>query len=256
VTDEPWYRSLFGKDYLRIYGPRLTPERTTREVEGIVRLLDLPEGNAILDLACGHGRHAIALAQRGYRVTGQDLSDAFLERARSDAAAAGVDVRWVRGDMRSIPFAAEFDAVINVFTAFGYLESDSEDLKVLREVHKALKPGGQFLIEYIHHAGLLRRYRDANVERHDDGLIVVDESRFNLLNGRNEVRTTMCFTGGRSAEHRHSVRVYAVTELTRMLRDAGLGIRAVHGGLDGGPLTLDSTRVVMVSEKPAEAITR
>lgn len=256
MSEAPWYRSLFGEDYLRIYGPRLTAERTEREVEGIIRLLDLPPGSAILDLACGHGRHAMALAKRGYRVTGQDLSETFLERARSDAAAARVDVRWVRGDMRSIPFEDEFDVVINVFTAFGYLESDAEDLKVLREVRKALEPGGRFLIEYIHHAGLLREYREANVERRDDGLVLVDEGRFDLLSGRNEVRTTMLFPDGRRTEHRHSVRVYALTELTCMLAEGGLSTREVYGGLDGSPLTLDSMRVVVVSEKPAGGITK
>ena len=85
----------------------LPPERTAREVEGIARLLEewgVPPDGAVLDLACGDGRHAIRLAQRGYRVTGQDFSQVFLRRAEEDARAAGVDVRWVHGDMRQIAF--------------------------------------------------------------------------------------------------------------------------------------------------------
>jgi SAM-dependent methyltransferase len=87
----PWYVTFFGEDYLRIYAPVLPPERTAREVEGLVRLLEqlgVPPGGAVLDLACGHGRHAIPLAQQGYRVTGQDLSRHFLRRAQEDARAA------------------------------------------------------------------------------------------------------------------------------------------------------------------------
>src|SRR6266498_2542478 len=134
VTATPWYASFFGEEYFHIYGSMLSDERTAREVEGIVKLLALPPGSHILDLACGHGRHAVPLAQRGYRVTGQDLSQLFLEHAEAAARAAGVDVRWVHGDMRVIPFDAEFDAVTNIFTAFGYFDTEDEDLQVLRQV--------------------------------------------------------------------------------------------------------------------------
>ena len=96
----PWHATFFGEEYFRVYAPFLPEERTAREVEGIVRLLGLAPGSTILDLACGHGRHAIPLAERGYRVTGQDLSEVFLSRARADAAARGLAVRWVRQDIR------------------------------------------------------------------------------------------------------------------------------------------------------------
>src|SRR5690348_2401912 len=102
MSEQPWYKTFFGEDYLRIYD-FLTPERTVREVEGIVGLLRLPEGSSILDLCCGHGRHAVELAKRGYRVTGQDLSEVFLQHARAAVEAEGVDVQWVESDMRSIP---------------------------------------------------------------------------------------------------------------------------------------------------------
>src|SRR5919108_612225 len=94
----PWYQAFFGEDYLRIYAPFLPAERTAREVAGIINLLNLPTGSAILDLCCGHGRHAIPLAQQGYQVTGQDLSTVFLQRAREAADAQRVQVRWVHGD--------------------------------------------------------------------------------------------------------------------------------------------------------------
>lgn len=73
-----------------------------------------------------HGRHAIPLAERGFDVTGYDLNDVFLERARADARAEGAGVRWIRGDRRELPFEDGFDAVVSVFTAFGSFE-DPED---------------------------------------------------------------------------------------------------------------------------------
>src|SRR2546421_5304071 len=216
MGETPWYQAFFGENYLRIYGPFLSPERTEQDVEGIVKLLALPPGSTILDLCCGHGRHAIPLAQQGYRVTGQDLSEVFLQRARVAADAQHVQVRWVHGDMRTIPFENAFDAVINIFTAFGYLESDDEDQQVLVQVHKALKPGGLFLLEIIHREGLIRRYEPFGVARHDDGLIVIEERRFNLMTSRNETRVTTIDPDGRRTEYTHAVRIYTPTELVRL----------------------------------------
>src|SRR3954453_7471400 len=95
----PWYQQFFGPDYFRIYAG-FSPEGAARQVEQIVERLEPPAGARGFDLCCGHGRASIPLAARGYRVTGLDLSEHFLERARADAAAAGVEVEWVRADMR------------------------------------------------------------------------------------------------------------------------------------------------------------
>jgi SAM-dependent methyltransferase len=244
-----WYEEFFGEDYLRMYALTLAPERTVQEVEGIVRLLAPPPGSSILDLCCGHGRHAIPLAQRGYRVTGQDLSEFFLQRAQADAQVEGVSVRWVRGDMREIPFEDEFDAVINIFTAFGYFESEEEDQKVLQQVHRALKPGGRFLLELKHREDVIRRYRPSIVTRLDDGLIVTHESELDLLTSRNPVTMTMFFPDGRRKEYRHSVRMYTLTELAQMCEAAGLPLEAYYGGLDGSALTLDSKRLALLCRK-------
>src|SRR5437016_4273852 len=123
MNETPWYELLFGEDYLRHF--RTPPERTAQEVEQILQRLDLPPGSAVLDLCCGYGRHTIPLAQHGYRMTGQDLSDVLLQQARTDAEARGVHVQWVQSDMRRVPFEKEFDAVINIWTSFGYLENET-----------------------------------------------------------------------------------------------------------------------------------
>jgi SAM-dependent methyltransferase len=184
MTDTPWYKTFFGEDYLRIYDPILTPERTQREVDGIVNLLALPKGSSILDLCCGHGRHSITLAQHGYKVTGQDLSEVFLREAEKEALANGVHVDWLHGDMRNIPFENEFDAVINIFTAFGYLEDQGEDQKVLQQVCKALKQGGLFLLEMLHREALIRHFSPHMIEHHPNGLIVLEERDFDQILSR------------------------------------------------------------------------
>ncbi len=251
MSERPWYATSFGEEYLRAYAPYVSPQRTARDVEGILALLALRPGSVVLDLCCGQGRHAIALAERGYRVTGLDLSGVLLARARADAHARGVAVRWVRADMREIPFEGAFDAVINVFTSFGYLETEEEDRKVLAAVHRALLPGGRFLLELAHREDLARRYAApaVEVEEHADGVRVVWESRFDAGTERYEARGTVRFPDGRTAEVYHSLRSYAPAELARMLDAAGLRVRGRYGGLDGSALSPESRRLVVVSEK-------
>jgi len=249
MTGTPWYKTMFGVDYLRMYEPILTPERTQREVDGIDNLLALPQGSSILDLCCGHGRHAIALAQRGYQITGQDLSEVFLHEAEKEAVAKGVHVDWVHSDMRNIPFENEFDAVINIFTAFGYLETQDEDQQVLKQVSQALKPNGLFLLETLHREAFIRHFSPHMIEHRPDGLIVLEERNFDLLTSRANVKITMIYPYGERKEYGHAARVYTLTELAQMLTVAGLQVKASFGTWDGGELTIDSFRLILLAQK-------
>ena len=252
MSEQPWYVEFFGEDYLRLYAPILTPERTAQETADIVDRLGLPPGAKILDLCCGHGRHSIPLAHLGYQVTGQDLSGVFLDKAAVAAAETGVEIRWVRSDMRHVPFEAEFDAVINIFSAFAYLENQAEDQQVLAQVHKALKPGGLFLMEIVHRESLMRRFTPSSVSRYPDGLIVLEERYFNLLTSRMEVTVTMLYSTGARTEYSHAMRIYSLTELAGMMEAAGLHLEATYGGLDGSALMLDSHRMVLLARKPQD----
>ena len=248
MNNIPWYQSFFGEDYLRIYTPFLPAEKTARDVSNILNLLNLSPGSSLLDLCCGHGRHTIPLAQRGYTMTGQDLSEPFLRRAQAEAEAQATKIRWTQGDMRTIPFTDEFDAVINIFTSFGYLENEEEDLTVLQQVHKALKPGGLFLLETVYQPRVIRSFSPYGIIHYDDGLIVLEERQIDLIRSRNEVRVTMLHPDGRRTQFKQSVRIYTLPELTRMLAIAGLQVQAFYGELDGCPLTMDS-RLVVLSQK-------
>lgn len=249
VADQKWYTRFFGENYVRIYGPFLTPERTSREVNQIVELLSPPPESEILDLCCGHGRHAIPLAKRGYRVTGQDLSAFLLEKAEAEAADAGVSLRLVQSDMRQVPFEDEFDAVINIFSAFGYLESDEEDQKVLQQVHKALKAGGRFLLDTVHHGWLARNFEPRSWHLGSGETVILEEQEWDLVRGRSETTLTLIQPDGSREHHAYTMRMYAPTELVRMVRKARLTIDAVYGALDGRELTLDAPRFVILASK-------
>ena len=244
-----WYAEFFGADYLRLYRPYLTPKRTEADVIGLVRRLALPAGSRILDLCCGQGRHSIPLAVLGYRVTGLDLNPVLLGHAMSLDRDVEAGVRWVQGDMRRLPFGSEFDAVINVFTAFGYLENEAEDFQVLRDVERTLVPGGLFLLDVVNREALVRHFMPAEVEHRDDGLVVLQEQELDMRSSRLAVRVTLLESGGRGKEYRQSIRIYTLTELSGMLASAGLTLERYYGDLDGSPLNLDSRRLVLVARK-------
>jgi len=242
-----WFESFFGADYFEIYRDAFPPEATAAEVQGIVRLLGLPAGARVLDLACGHGRHAISLAACGWDVTGYDLSEVFLEEARANAAASGIAVRWVRGDMRALPYDTEFDAVINVFTAFGYFEDPEDDLETLRRVRRALVPGGRFLLETLHRDALPARFRPHIEYTTSTGAQVVRDYVWDLARDVIDDRVRIVRPDGTRAEYATSLRVRSLRELLALVRQAGLEPVAWYGGLDGSTLELGSRRLVLIS---------
>lgn len=255
LDEQPWYTGFFDDDYLRVFGPVLPAERTAAEVNGAVELLELAPGARLLDLCCGQGRHAVPLAQLGYRVTGLDLSRALLARAAAAAGRQSQRVGLVEADMRRLPFAdGSFDAVLNLFHAFGYLEDEAQDELVLGEVARVLGPGGRFLQEVANREALVRGWHDSEIARHDDGLIVLQERALDLRTSRDVVRYTLLAADGRRTTREASIRLYTLTELEAMLGRAGLELLAVFGDLDGGPLELDSSCLVTLSGRVGKGV--
>lgn len=252
MDEEAWYETYFREDYLEIIEGVLTPEGTEAQVKGIVSLLELEPGARVLDLACGHGRHSIPLANMGFDVTGYDLSEVFLDRARADAESQDASVRWIRGDMRELPFQDEFDAVINVFTAFGYFEDPEDDLRTLQGIRKALSPGGGFLLETIHRDALPARFQNRGFSRTSTGSLVLRERRWDLARDVMDEEVLLIRPDGSRTEYRMAMRMRSLHSYLDLLREAGLEPEAWYGGLDGSSLDLNSWRLVLVSRKGTE----
>jgi SAM-dependent methyltransferase len=237
----------FDDDYLYFYEELLTPERTAAEVELIWKLLELEPELELLDLACGHGRIANPLAERGVRVTGLDATPRFLELARENAARRGVEVEYVEGDMRSIPWSGRFDRVLSWFTSFGYF-SDDENRKVIAGAFRALRPGGLLAVELNNMLRLLQVYADEVVtERGDDRMI--DRHQFDIQTSRSLDERTI-IRGGKQRTFEFSVRMFTPAELRDWFLAAGFS-EAVAYGDDGEPLTAEheGRRMTVVGRK-------
>jgi SAM-dependent methyltransferase len=244
--DEEWaIGELFDEDYLHFFAGRLADEATDVEASTIWTLLALGEGTEVLDLACGHGRIANRLAGMGARVTGLDATRLFLDVARADAARRGLSVEYVQGDMRAIPWTERFDAVVSWFTAYGYFD-DGQNRAVLAQVHRALRPGGRFLIELIHKDGVLPHWLPVTVTETDDG-VLIDQREFDPLTGRSNAQWTIV-RNGRMRRSSFFARLFSFTELRDWLLDAGFRTVEGHAG-DGAPLTAAARRMILVAHK-------
>ncbi|NGM83621.1 methyltransferase domain-containing protein [Paenibacillus sp. 7124] len=241
-----WYEQSFGEDYLIVYKHR-DFGGARREVERMIGWLGLPAGAKVLDLCCGMGRHSLALAEAGYKVTGIDLSEALLREARAQEGAE--QVTWIRSDMRELPLEGDFDAVVNLFTSFGYFEEDEEHLKVLREIRRMLKPGGKFIIDFLNPA-----YVTTHLVPHstrEDGDNLIDEKR-RIEDGY--VKKDIILTSkidGTPRQYHERVKLYKLEKFRELLAAADLTIEAVHGSYEEDQYEAEtSPRMIFVGTRP------
>ena len=216
------------------------------------KLMRLKRGARVLDLCCGTGRHSIQLAKRGASVLGVDKTPAYLEQARR--AARGLPgCRFVEGDMRRLPFKGEFDAALNLWTSFGYFAKYSDDLKTLKGVARALKPGGLFLIELVDHAWTRSRTSHRHWNRRADGSYLLQEAV--LLEGADPRvinEWTILRRGQKPLRSRFVVRGYDERRLHAALLSSGLKPLKSWSSLVGAaPRRKFNGRLVVLARKPA-----
>lgn len=218
-----------------------------QEVEQIVSLLELQPGVSICDLCCGVGRHSLELARHGLNVTGVDRTALYLEQAKKKTEAEGLNIRFIQEDMRSYCEPNAFDAVINVFTSFGYFEEAADDKRVIENVYKALKDSGKFLIDIMGKEVLARIFQEKRW-REEDGVIVLEETKLSEDWSSVDSRWII-IKDGKQNECRISLRLYSASELCDLLKRCGFGQVDVYGDLSGSPYDQTAKRLVVVAHK-------
>jgi SAM-dependent methyltransferase len=243
-----WWDGYFDDTFVSIYRDFLTPERTERELAGLREMVPLPPGAEVLDVPCGWGRHSVALARAGFRVTGMDLSETLLARAGKRASAAGVHVELVRGDMRELPWRGRFDAVLSLYSSLGYWLSDDEDLRVLRGARDALRPDGAFVLETMHRDHIVGDYAARDWWETDDGMTVWVEREFDAVEGVSR-EWTRWSKGSKRGEKYHELRIRSATEWDALLRRAGLVPVDWYGDWELAPFVHSSEDLIVVCRR-------
>ena len=236
----------FGDDYLYFYAESIDDEHSDADTAEILALLGLAPGSTILDAPCGHGRLSRRLAAAGMRVTGVDLTHAYLDLARADPKLAPDAVTYLEGDVRALPVTGPYDAVVCWLNSFGYYD-DADCHTVLAEFHRVLRPGGTVAIDTMHHDGGVRHFVPAPegvvVRRGDDTM--VEQSTFDPVAGRMVIERTVHRDG--AVRHvSYFVRLPTPPEWVTWLEAAGFRDVRFRGG-GGGPLELDSWEMVVVA---------
>jgi SAM-dependent methyltransferase len=246
--DRPWYESFYGQTYRDLYDVHFSAEQSEQEARFAASALKLQPGDRVLDLCCGRGRHAVPLARLGLNVTGLDQSAEYLSLARTAAREAGVNIELLQADMRDIPASKPFDAVVNLFSSFGYLASDAEDARVLRAAHAALKPNGGLLLDLLNREWVLLNQTPDDQHTGPKGIVYLEHRDFDLRSGRNHVTfTAQAPDGTRHELPGHHIRLYTLTELIAMLDAAGFDFETAYGGFDGAPYAMHTRRMIVLA---------
>jgi SAM-dependent methyltransferase len=238
---------LFDEIYLRTYALRLGEADSAGEARAAASLARVEPPAEILDAPGGFGRHALPLAEAGYRVTVVDRSPVQLAEGRRGAGDAGWP-RWVQADFRELPFAdSSFDAVLNLFSSIGY-RGEEGDRRMLGEFLRTLRPGAAVIVETLHRDRLMTIFQPRRWEPLENDAVLVEESRFDAVAG--EIETDhILFADGERRAVTFRVRVYTATELVRLLADVGFEDIECFGDLEGGELTRE-TRLAVRARRP------
>jgi ubiquinone/menaquinone biosynthesis C-methylase UbiE len=234
-----WWEGFFDEEYIVLYAPILAAEPTEQEVATCVSLLRLTEGQRVLDLCCGTGRHAIPLQRRGMRVCGVDISRPLLKKAVQRADHVGAYPAWVLGDGRDLPLKnGAFDAGICLFNSIGF-GTDAEALAMLREARRCCK---QLLVEIAHRDEHVRTIKPGGefewTER--DGVRLLVQRWIEPIPGLARAIFRIQREGQPDVVRDFRHRLYTATEMVAMLRKAGFDRVDCYGDYERSRFTVDS----------------
>ncbi len=243
VATSEWFED---EEFWTAYAPIMFDEPRWAEVpsaiDAIERLVGLEPGSAVLDSCCGPGRHSIELASRGYRVTGIDITEAYLEAARESA---GGDARFIRADVREYSPGASFDLALNLYTSFGYFADPADDLVALRRLRACLRPGGALVLETTGKETAARDFTAGeSFERGGWGV----RTEYSVVGAWEGLRNRWILERGDEIVDREFVlRLYSGTEMRAALLAAGFRSARILGSLDGGPYDQSATGLVALA---------
>jgi len=227
-----WWRNIFNYLYLKTDADVVDDLNITRkEVDLFSTTLNLTTDDTILDLCCGQGRHALEINKRGFKVEGLDRSRYLIQKAKALAKKENLSVKFREGDARKLPFPPDsFEVVMMLGNSFGYFETVQDDLRILKEIFRVLKPWGRLLLDVTDGEYLREKFQARSWEWIDKKLFVCRERSLSADRQRlisREVVTDV--TKGVIADQFYAERLYTKDDLLTLLKEAGFSDGVIHG---------------------------
>ena len=242
-----WHKDFFQNSFYNPASPAAI-ERAPFEVRFILKQLKLKKNSTILDVCCGPARHSLMLAKKGFIVTGYDFSKEYLKEAAQKAKKTKINIDLVLGDMRRLKFKNEFDAALNLFTSFGYFKKFSDDMKVLKGVHKALKPNGLFLMDIINADFIRKNFKPADWFELKKGVFLLQEHE--LTNNKNGINNRWIkISKNKYLERNFFTRIYDKILLSKTLKKTGFKPLKFWGNFKGTKLSDKTNRLIVLARK-------
>jgi ubiquinone/menaquinone biosynthesis C-methylase UbiE len=243
---ENWHTGLF--DELGKYWVEIADSRATnKEAEFIGNVLRAR--GLLLDLCCGTARHSLALAEKGWDIVGLDISSRLLRVARGRMKGKHV-FPLVRGDMQHLPFRANaFSVVISMFTSFGYLPSEAEDMASLKETARALDQDGRFLIDVANREHLFRVFQKKDWGEFPSFYMLEKRTLDAQASKLHSQWVILDKKEGRVRAFNHDLRLYTLPQLRGMLHNAELRVEEVYGDYDQQAFQQESPRLIILTRK-------
>lgn len=251
-NQEEWYENEeFWKTFQEDMFEEENMEKAPEEIEKIEKLLEIEPPQKVLDLCCGIGRHSIPLAERGYEVTGVDITEQYIKKARSRAK-NNLNVEFIQDDMKKYREREKFDIAVNLCTSFGYFEDREDDKKVLKNLYKSLKPEGKLLIEMAGKETIASEFKEKEWwegEIEGEKLIKLEERELKKDWSWIEERWIVVREDGNKKEFELSHRLYSAFELKKLLEEVGFQETEAYGNFEGDPYDEKADRLVIKARK-------
>lgn len=239
-----WIDSYFDELYMKYFLETQKEEVTEKQIELISRFL--PDSGYILDAGCGIGRHSLALAKRGYRVLGIDFCPLYVQRATELSKEMNLDLQFKVKDMRENLGEEMFDAIINLWSSFGYFDEKTNE-QVIFNFSRALKKKGVLIIDVENRDYILKHFVYETFREKED-VLILERRKFNAVTSIVTTHRYFVFEKGRREYTRH-LRIYTATELVNILHNAGLEVANLFGNYDGLGFHIESPRIIAVANK-------
>ncbi|WP_158861307.1 class I SAM-dependent methyltransferase [Lunatibacter salilacus] len=255
MNKKQWYETLF-ENYGQKYDNESFTQGTIGECDFIERELDFNKELKIIDIGCGTGRHSIELSKRGYSMTGIDLSESLLKKAKEKAKQNGVKVDFMRCDARNLPFEKEFDVAIMLCEGgFPLMETDEMNYEILKNVSRSLKGKSKFIFTTLNGLfPLFHSMKDFHDEGAVDGNATYDSKNFDLMTFRDYNITKVVDDSGVEKELACNERYYVPCEITWLLKTLGFTKIEIFGAKLGAfsredKLKTDDFEMLVITEK-------